>query len=107
MAGRNDRLAKHAMIRPRSPLLHDAERGHYSGGDSAIKLTRFIVLLLAVAAPTSAVRPAERVWGPAVRRIEEAVRIPDERARENALRAAVRNGLITFNREISTIHVPF
>lgn len=66
-----------------------------------MRLTGFTVLVLAVTAPALAVRPPERVWGPAVRRIQEAARITDEHARENALRAAVRSGLITFNREIS------
>src|SRR5687768_12162083 len=64
-----------------------------------MKFIRIVVLIAASAGNAWAVGAPERIWGPAVQRIQKAVSIPDTQARESALRNALRDGLIASNRE--------
>jgi hypothetical protein len=66
-----------------------------------MRLTQVTALLIAATAPAWGIGTPERVWGPAVQRIQKAATIQGAEARESAIRAALRDGLLTSNREIA------
>lgn len=67
-----------------------------------MRVTQLATLLLAATSlPAQAARLPEKVWGPAVQRIQIAANIQNPEAREVAVRAALRDGLIASSREVA------